>query len=63
MDMDDMIAEGNIVARETLLDELSACCQVLMEDEGMNRGMAFEAILEDHNLPEYVTYEYLENNL
>lgn len=60
---DEMIAEGNIVAREILLDELAACYQVLTQDDGMNRGMAFEAMLEDFSLPEYVTYEYLENNL
>jgi hypothetical protein len=60
---DEMIAEGNIVAREILLDELAACYQVLTQDDGMNRDMAFEAMLEDFSLPEYVTYEYLENNL
>lgn len=60
---DDMVAEGNINAQEILLDELVACYQILTEDEGMSREWAFESILQDFDLPDYVTLEYLENNL
>ena len=37
--------------------------QSLTEDESMTREEAFSEIINFFDLPSYVTYEYLENNL